>query len=331
MEMEFKDNSRRRTLVLVVGVLLALGAGAAAFMLSSQGTDDPETVFPTKIVVVAADPIAARSTIGLNQLSTRSVPFDDTNAAAFSDPADVAQRIAAIPILVNQPITPNMLAQTTGTSAVAILEPNETVGPDSAVLRAVSLTVPAERAVGGLVTPDQRVDIIATFPITVTVPLDPETGEATGTNPETGEPYNYVSGSSTKLMWLDVKVLTHPEGSDVYVVRTDLQTAEEIAHAQNQGAQFSMALRPETDTRDIDRSNHGETTDTLLTRYNFRVPENIDGTTYEQPIAFPSPFPAEPYLTPAPSASPEPDSVLIEIPVDDPTGEGPLPEESPQP
>ena len=92
MEMEFKDNSRRRTLVLVVGVLLALGAGAAAFMLSSQGTDDPETVFPTKDVVVAADPIAARSTIGLNQLSTRSVPFDDTNAAAFTDPADVAQR-----------------------------------------------------------------------------------------------------------------------------------------------------------------------------------------------------------------------------------------------
>ena len=177
------------------------------------------------------------------------------------------------------------------------------------MLRAVSLTVPAERAVGGLVTPDQHVDIIATFPITVTVPLDPETGEPTGNNPETGEPYNYVSGSSTKLMWLDVKVITHPEGIDLYVVRIDLQTAEEIAHAQNQGAQFTMALRPETDTRDIDRSNYGETTDTLLTRYNFRVPETIDGTTYEQPLAFPSPFPAEPYLTPAPSASPEPDSV----------------------
>ena len=48
MEMEFKDNSRRRTLVLVVGVLLALGAGAAAFMLSSQGTDEPTETIPLR-------------------------------------------------------------------------------------------------------------------------------------------------------------------------------------------------------------------------------------------------------------------------------------------
>ena len=36
MEMEFKDSSRRRTLVLTVGVLLALVAGAGVFYLSSQ-------------------------------------------------------------------------------------------------------------------------------------------------------------------------------------------------------------------------------------------------------------------------------------------------------
>jgi Flp pilus assembly protein CpaB len=317
MEMEFKDSSRRRTLVLIVGVILAIAAGAAAFMLSSQGTEEPEAVFPTRDVVVAADLITARSTIDGLQLAMRPVPIDDTNANAFTDRAQVQGQIAAIDILQFQPITPNMLASGTGLGQVQILKASETVSPDSPVYRAVSLTVPAERAVGGLIAAGQRVDLIATVPISVSVPVDPVTG-LPATNPETGEPFNYAEGSTTKVMWLDVEILVRNPDSDLYIIRTDLQTAEEIAHAQNQGAQFTMVLRPETDTRDVDRSSYGETTDTLLSRYNFRVPETIDGATYEQPIAFPTPFPAEPYLSPAPLPSPTPESALIEVPAESP-------------
>jgi Flp pilus assembly protein CpaB len=331
MEMEFKDNSRRRTLVLVIGVLLALGAGAAAFMLSSQGTDEPELVFPTRQVVVAADFIPARETIALNMLTTREVQLDESSEGAFTDPALVAGNVAAIGILAAQPVTPYMLAQAQGAGALDILEPDEVVEFDSPVLRAVSLTVPAERAVAGYITATDRVDIIATFPMSVTLPVDPETGESTATDPETGEPFTYIAGSSTKLMWLDVKIITRPEDGSTYIIRADLQTAEEIAHAQNQGAQFTMVLRPETDTREIDRSNYGETTDTLVARYNFRIPETIDGAAYPQPIAFPSPFPAEPYLDLAPSPSPTPDAAVIEIDVDENPDESPLPEESPAP
>jgi Flp pilus assembly protein CpaB len=333
MEMEFKDNSRRRTLVLVVGVLLALGAGAAAFMLSSQGQEEPETVFPTRDVVVAADFIPARETIQFDMLTTRSVPLDESNEGAFSDPAAVAGKVAGISIVAAQPITPYMLAQAQSAGSLDILEPDETIAPDSPVLRAVSLTVPPDRAVGGYIATNDRVDVIATFPMNVTLPTDPETGQVTATNPETGEPFDYIlSGSSTKLMWLDMKIITRPEDTaDTYIIRTDLQTAEEIAHAQNQGAQFTMALRPKTDIRDVDRSNYGETNDTLVTRYNFRIPESINGTVYPQPIAFPTPFPAEPYLDLTVVASPSPDPALIEIDVDqNPTGEG-LVEESPLP
>jgi Flp pilus assembly protein CpaB len=325
MEMEFKDNSRRRTLVLVVGVLLALAAGAAAFMLSSQGTEEPTTVFPTRDIVVAAVPIDARQTIETQMVSVRPVPIDDTNATAFTDRDEVVGKIAAIPIVQFQPITPNMLSVSTGRGQVAILDENETVAPDSPIWRAVSLTVPADRAVGGLVGDGQRVDIIATMPIEVTLPVDPVTGLTAAVDPETGEPLSYTAGSSTKLMWLDVKIISHPADTATYIVRTDLQTAEEVAHAQNQGAAFTMVLRPDIDTRDVDRSNYGETTDQLLTRYNFRVPEVIDGVEYPQPIAYPSPFPAEPYLSPAPTEapSPSPDAALIEVPE--------TPAESPQP
>ena len=327
MEMEFKDNSRRRTMVLVVGVLLALGAGAAAFMLSSQGTEESPTVFPTRDVVVAAELINARDTIGMNQLTIRSVPLDDTNASAFVNRDEVAGKIAAIPILVNQPVTPNMLAQATRVGQVPILEPEATVAPDSPFLRGVSLTVPPERAVGGLIGPDQRVDVIATMPFTVTVPLDPDTG-LPAADPETGGEITYTSGTSTKLMWLDVPVISRPEGSpELYILRMDLQQAEEVALAQNVGAQFSLVLRPEIDTRDVDRSTYGETQDRIMVRYNFAIPELVDALTYPQPVAFPTPFPAEPYLELAPEPSPTPDSALVEIPVDETVAESPLPEE----
>ena len=328
MEMEFKDNSRRRTLVLVVGVLLALGAGAAAFMLSSQGTDEPETVFPTKDVVVAAELINARDTIGMNQLTIRSVPIDDTNAAAFEDRTLVAGQIAAIPILINQPVTPNMLAQATGVGQVPILEPDATVAPDSPFLRAVSLTVPPERAVGGLIGADQRVDVIATMPFTVQVPIDPETG-LPAADPETGDEVTYASGqSSTKLMWLDVPVISRPEGSpELYILRMDLQQAEEVALAQSIGASFALVLRPEIDTREVDRSSYGETQDRVMTRYNFAIPETVDALTYPQPVAFPTPFPNEPYVELAPEPSPTPESALVEIPVDGDVTESPNPDE----
>jgi Flp pilus assembly protein CpaB len=315
MEMEFKDNSRRRTLVLVIGVLLALGAGAAAFMLSSQSTDEPAASIPTHEIVVAATLIDARKPIEPSMVTLLTVPRDASNEMAFTDVNDVVTKVAAISIPLNQPITPNMLASAVGLGQIDILEANETVAPNSPVLRAVSLVVPAERAVGGLIAEGQRIDVIATLPFDVTVPLDPETG-APAIDPETNEPITYTSGSSTKPMWMDVPVIGRPEGSDTYILRMDLQAAEEVALAQSLGAQFTFVLRPAVDTREVDRSEYGETQDRLLVRYNFPIPELIDGVTYPQPAAFPSPFPAEPYLEGAPSPSPNPDDGLIEIPVD---------------
>jgi Flp pilus assembly protein CpaB len=318
MEMEFKDSSRRRTLVLVIGVLLALAAGAAAFMLSSQGQKEPEAAFPTREVVVAAQPITARHIIEALDVVLRTVPIDDTTAEAYTDPNVLVNQVTAIPILQFQPITPNMLAGAES-GQVAILKADETIAPDSPYLRAVSLTVPADRAVAGLVAVGQHVDLIATLPIAVTGPVDPTTGEPLAIDPETGQPLPFVEGSTTKVMWLDVEILSRDPTSDVYIVRADLQTSEEIAHAQTQGAEFTMVLRPDEDTRDVDRSTYGETTDTLLTRYNFRIPEKIDGLAYPQPVAFPSPFPNEPYLSPAPEPSPSPESALIVAPTESPT------------
>ena len=92
--------------------------------------------------------------------------------------------------------------------------PSETVAPDSPILRAVSLTVPAERAVGGLIAAGQRVDLIATLPIAVSVPVDPDDRDCRPSIPRPASPSRYAEGSSTKVMWLDVEILVRDPESD---------------------------------------------------------------------------------------------------------------------
>ena len=50
-------------------------------------------------------------------------------------------------------LTQNMLASAATGGQFSILEPGETVAPDSEAWRAVSMTVPDDRAVGGLLQP----------------------------------------------------------------------------------------------------------------------------------------------------------------------------------
>jgi Flp pilus assembly protein CpaB len=319
MEMEFKDSSRRRTLVLVVGVLLAVLAGAAAFYLSSQGGADREDVLPTREVVVAAVPIPARETIQLDQLTTRIIPADASNEAAFTDVEQVVGNVTAVTILQFQPVTPNLLAGAQA-GAIPILAPTETISPFSPLWRAVSVLIPAERAVGGALGTGNRVDLLASLPINVEAPIDPGTGEPITTDPETGEPFDFISDQATKLTFLDVQILSRAADSDFYILKMDLKQAEEVAQLQTAGAQFSAILRPDGDNRDIDRSIYGTTTNRVIERYNFPIPERIDILTYPQPSAFPSPFPAEPYLSPPPlEPSPSPEPIVV------------VPEESPAP
>ena len=64
-------------------------------------------------------------------------------------------------------VTTNMLASSTEGGQFSVLGPDETVGPDSPEWRAVSLTVPDDRAVGGLLQPNQIVDVFVTAQINV--------------------------------------------------------------------------------------------------------------------------------------------------------------------
>lgn len=219
------------------------------------------------------------------------MPIDPTNAnGIYTDVNKVIGLIPGVNILDGQPIYANFLVSSEQGGQFSILAPGETLAPDSPEWRAVSLTIPDERAVGGSVTSGDHVDVFLTA--TVLVPQGLQDG---GT---------YYTDKSTKITYQDIEVLAKT-GTN-YVIKVTLATAEEIAHLQATGqTQFSVALRPVEDTRAVDASRLRETTNMIIQRYGLPVPQVYPAgkgpIVTPPPLVSPTPLPSSP---PAPSPTP---------------------------
>jgi Flp pilus assembly protein CpaB len=260
MEMEYKDSGRRGKFVIVLGIILALAAGGAAFYLINQAQQQAGQGPLQKVsVVVATRDIPARKPIEADDLAVREIPIDPTNErGVLTNPSELVGKVLAVTAFQGQMVTANMLASTTSGSGFSILFPEETIAPDSPAWRAVSMTVPDPQAVGGMVQPLQTVDVFVTA--TVNVPLD------------LINKGKYYTDRSTKITYQDMLILAR-SGSQ-YIVRATLAVAEEIAHLQAAGnVVFSFALRPDQDVREVDVSGLGSTTNLIITKYGLPIPE----------------------------------------------------------
>jgi Flp pilus assembly protein CpaB len=309
MEMEYKDDGNRRGKLLIgLGVVLALAAGGGAFLLLNQAQQEAgQTELKRVDVAVAVREIPARKPIEADDVAIRSVPLDPTNEhGIITDLQGAIGRVPAVTILTDQLVTTNLLASSSTGGQFSILGPSETVGPDSEAWRAISITVSSDRAVAGLVQPSMTVDVFVTATVNVTDPslLEPKIG------PD-GEEARYYTDKSTKLVYQDVVVLAR--SGDMYIIRASIALAEEITHLQATGtAQFSFALRPEIDTRFVDATSLGATTNELIKRYGLPIPEiypPIDGPiSTPRPTATPAPSPTpdttDPLASPSPSPAP---------------------------
>ncbi|HVL54607.1 MAG TPA: RcpC/CpaB family pilus assembly protein [Vitreimonas sp.] len=287
MEMEYKDTSRRGKVLVVLGVVLAVAAGAGAFLLVSQAQERAgQGTLQLVSVVVAAQDIPARKPIEVDDVEVRDVPIDATNAQGTAATPDVVLgRVPAVTILQGQMVTTNLLASSTEGGQFSILEPNETVTPDSEAWRAVSITATDDRAVGGLLQPNQVVDVFVTATVLVPQSLLDE-----------GELY---TDKSTKITYQSMVILAR--SGTFYVLKAPLAIAEEISHLQASGtAQFSLVLRPEQDVRVADASALGATTNMLVKRYGLPIPEVFPPGS--GPIPIPEPLPTP---TPEPTEAPE--------------------------
>jgi Flp pilus assembly protein CpaB len=291
MEMEYKDTNRRGKAIIVLGLVLAVAAGGAAFFLINQAQQQAGQGELQKVsVVVAARDIPARKPIEPDDLLVRQVPLDATNGeGVVSKPDDLVGRVLAVTVFKDQLVTTNLIASAAGGGGFSILAPNETVGADSPAWRAVSLTIPEAQAVGGLLQSGETIDVFVTATVNV-----PEELLQDGV---------YYTDRSTKITYQDLVILAR--SGQFYVVRATIDVAEEIAHLQAAGnVVFSAALRPEQDVRKVDASRLGATTNLIITKYGLPIPETYPAG--GGPAATISPLQPSPSPSVQPSTSPTP-------------------------
>jgi Flp pilus assembly protein CpaB len=224
----------------------------------------------------------------------REVPLDPTNALGIvSTPDKVIGRVASVTVLAGQMVTTNLLASSTEGGQFSVLQPDETISPDSPQWRAISMTVPDDRAVGGLLTANQTVDVFVTASVNVLSGPDGEIGAE-----------GYYTDKSTKIGYQNMLILA--KTGQFYILKAPIDVAEEISHLQSiGGSSFSLALRPDADTRQVDASGLGTTTNKVIIRYGLPIP--VTYPPFQGPLPTPSPTPiATPGPTPtvAPAASP---------------------------
>jgi Flp pilus assembly protein CpaB len=307
MEMEFKDTARRRRILLiVVGVVLAVAAGWGAFMLASGNKAAPPVV--KESVLVAAREIPARQNVTADDVTVRQVPIDEVLPQAYKEASLVIGRLTAVPVYVDQQMTPNLFATSAANENFSILGPDEIVTADSPAWRAVAVEVPANRAVGGEITTGQHVDLIISTDISV-FELD---ADGNYVKVETASAEGLRSDKSTKITMQDLQVLKADPDEEMYILRVDLHQAEQIYHVTELAPDaFSLALRPDEDTRVADPQYYGVTTDRMITQYLFPVPLLVDLNSLlgiplpsASPVPATSPSPA-PVGSPLPSGAPE--------------------------
>jgi Flp pilus assembly protein CpaB len=288
MEMEYRDTSKRGRWIVVIGIVLALVAGGAAFYVINQAQQQAGQGSLAKVaVVVATRPIPARKPVEAADVEVREIPLDATNSEAIivKQPDEVIGRVLAVTVFQGQMLTQNMLASAVTGGQFSILEPGETIAPESEMWRAVSITVPDDRAVGGLLQPGMTVDVITSA--TVNVPQDLLSEGV------------YYTDKSTKITYQNMIILART--TTFYVMKATLDVAEEISHLQASGtATFSLVMRPESDIRQVDASSFGATTNELIGKYGLPIPEVFPPGNGPIPTARPTPSPsAEPSASPS--------------------------------
>jgi len=260
VEFEYTDKHRHRSKVYIVaGLIIAALVGIVVFV-ALEGSALLSEPVEMRTVVVAARDIASRKPIEEGDLVTRTVPADPTNEAAFTLIEDVLGRVSGVPITAGQLVTRNMLAAATSGQAYAILEAGEVFDPTGPDLRAVSVSVPDDRAVAGTLVPGQRVDLLVTLAINPAIGVVAEEPAASAEG--------FIAGPSTKVTLQMLTVLAR--NGSIYILRTELATAEKIAELAAAGGQFTLVLRPDEDDRVA--ITVGSTLDKLLDEFDFPIP-----------------------------------------------------------
>jgi Flp pilus assembly protein CpaB len=235
-----EDRSRRRArLVLIVGLLFAVGAGATTFFVANTAKSEAPAAIPTTNIVVAAREIPPKTQITAADLKVVKMNSEVVPPAAITNSEDIVGRITINSISVGEAILPTKLGGANG--QVFTVFPPAALGNDGAPpvgspnYRAMSITVADAQAAGGNVQPGDLVDVLFTMSISP---------EKLFRTPNTTV---NATDSSARIVLERVPILAR--NLAVYVIRTDAETAERIGYMQASGGVLQLLLRAPKDDR----------------------------------------------------------------------------------
>ena len=174
-------NTRR--IPLIIGLVLALGTGALLLTYLSSVRQTVAAV-PTKPVLVATHDIPARAVVTADAFTVQQRNASEVDSDAISDPKALTGKYT----LVSIPAGSIATASKIGLTSAATLPAKLPVG-----MRAVSISIDNVKGVAGLITPGDRVDVIA---------VPPRTGN------ETPRGYAILRGALVLAMGADLATTT---------------------------------------------------------------------------------------------------------------------------
>lgn len=266
------DPRRRARIILILGVLLALGAGAGTFFYASSAqTAAPPPAAPTVDVLVAARELPARTSISAADIKVAKVNADVAPPAGLKDPKEAIGKILVTSVSINEPLLASKFAA--AERAFTVFPPGEKVEAGSPNYRVMTISVPDNFAVGGVLVPGDNVDIMYVFAFDPAAKLQLPAG-ATGTGGAggaAGTQSKIAADTVAKIILGPMAILTR--AGAVYTIRVDATLAERIAYIQAAGGQLQMLLRAPTDDRVI--TTTGATFASVYTQFKFPLPEKI--------------------------------------------------------
>ncbi len=227
--------------LIILGMVLALIAGAGVYVALATATPESEPVKTTKLVM-AVQPIIERSEVAPEQIVQVDWPVSiPTPVGAFEKPADASGKLATVPIYPGQPLVDKMLIdkselKETHSNASLLLEKGTV---------AIALPVTINTNVAGAIQAGDRVDILATF----TAPPVATANQAPGL------PLITTHHLMQDVLILQVGPWPNPNSKDqgnagatVVTFQMQEQDALVLKYSLENSSGLTLALRPANDT-----------------------------------------------------------------------------------
>lgn len=216
-EIAAQNPSSRGKLTLYLGLGAGLLAAVlVAVVLSGSGGDSPSktNVVPaTRVAVIAARDIPARTRITPDMLRVQPFKLEDVSPDAFTSVGQLTDRVTSADIKSGQEIIPALVSTTRGEGLNFAVQPG---------MRAVSIDVKEVVTVGGNVVPGNYVDILGIFGIDAGTDIDSLVAGLLGAAP-TAAPR--IAGGKSQL------TITLLQNVKVLAVAQNIQNVQQNAEA----------------------------------------------------------------------------------------------------